>query len=59
MRQETRTSMEMLFAAKWNLPTAAKHANLTCKECKIVFNEYCNFHPATYVVESNSQLKLF
>ena len=54
MRQETRTSMEMLFAAKWNLPKAADHANLTHKECKIVFNEYCNFHPATYVSNQNN-----
>ena len=28
MRPETRQSMEMLFAAKWNLPTAAKNAGL-------------------------------
>ena len=54
MRPETRTSMEMLFSAKWNLPKAAKHANLTNKEMKITFNEYCNFHPPTYVVESNN-----
>ena len=59
MRQETRTSMEMLFTAKWNLPRAAKHANLTCKEMKITFNEYCNFHPPTYQSENNNQLKLF
>ena len=26
MRPETRQSMEMLFAAKWNLPKAAKNA---------------------------------
>ena len=48
MRPETRKSMEMLFTAKWNLPKAAKHANLTNKEMKITFNEYCAFHPATY-----------
>ena len=48
MRPETRKSMEMLFAAKWNLPTAAKHANLTNKEMKITFNEYCAFHPPTW-----------
>ena len=47
---ETRTkqSMEMLFAAKWNLPKAAKNCGLTEKEMKITFNEYCVFHPATY-----------
>ena len=59
MRQATRISMEMLFAAKWNLPKAADHANLTCKEMKITFNEYCNFHPPVYVVESDNQLNLF
>ena len=54
MRPETRKSMEMLFSAKWNLPKAATHANLTNKEMKITFNEYCAFHPPTYgtVVES-------
>ena len=48
MRAETRQSMEMLFAAKWNLPKAAKNANLTNKEMKITFNEYCRFHPPTW-----------
>ena len=43
MRPETREAMEMLFTAKWNLPKAAKHANLTNKEMKITFNEYCVF----------------
>jgi len=48
MRTETRKSMEMLFSAKWNLPKAAKNANLSYKEMKITFNEYCNLHPPTY-----------
>ncbi len=48
MRPETRQSMEMLFAAKWNLPKAANNCNLTLKEMMITFNEYCNFHPPTY-----------
>ena len=48
MRPETREAMEMLFSAKWNLPQAAKHCNLTYKEMKITFNEYCNFHNASY-----------
>ncbi len=48
MRVETREAMEMLFSAKWNLPQAAKHCNLTYKEMKITFNEYCNFHKPTY-----------
>ena len=56
MRPETRESMEKLFTAKWNLPKApARNCDLTNKEMKITFNEYCAFHPATYngsVVES-------
>lgn len=48
MRPETRKSMQMLWAAKWNLPTAADNCGLTNKEMKITFNEYCHFHPPTY-----------
>ena len=48
MRPETRTAMEMLFCAKWNVPQAAKHCNLTRKEMMITFNEYCALHPPTY-----------
>jgi hypothetical protein len=48
MRPETRKAMELLYEAKINLPAAAASCNLTNKECKIVFNEYCNFHPPTY-----------
>ena len=51
MRPETRKSMEMLFTARWNLPKAAKHADLTNKEMKITFNEYCVFHQPTYKVD--------
>lgn len=53
MRPETREAMQNLFASKWNLPKAAKHCNLTKKECKIIFNEYCNLNPPTYVQEDN------
>jgi len=53
MRPETRQSMEMLFAAKWNLPKAAENAGLTNKEMKITFNEYCVFHPPTYESEES------
>jgi hypothetical protein len=59
MRPETRQSMEMLFQAKWNVPTAAKNCGLTNKEMKITFNEYCRLHPQTYVLESRNQLSLF
>jgi len=59
MRVETREAMEMLFHAKWNVPKAAKHCNLTNKEMKITFNEYCNFHDITYVPEDSAvQLSL-
>jgi hypothetical protein len=58
MRPETKESMEMLFAAKWNVPKAAANCNLTNKEMKITFNEYCTLHPPTYTVESDSQLSL-
>ena len=59
MRVETREAMEMLFHAKWNVPKAAKHCNLTRKEMKITFNEYCNFHDITYVPEDSAvQLSL-
>jgi len=51
LRVETRKSMEMLFNAKWNLPKAAAYCNLTHKEMKITFNEYCNFHPPTFIAE--------
>ena len=53
MRAETRESMEMLWSAKWNLPKAANHCGLSHKEMKITFNEYCNFHPATYDYEND------
>ena len=54
MRPETRKSMEMLFAAKWNLPTAAKHCNLTQKEMKITFSEYCALHEPNYTKFDNA-----
>ena len=58
MRPKTRQSMEMLFSAKWNLPKAARNANLTDKEMKITFNEYCAFHPPTWEIGSTKQIGL-
>lgn len=49
MRTETRRAMELLYEAKINLPEAAASCNLTNKECKIIFDEYCNFHLPNYV----------
>jgi len=59
MRPNTRESMEMLFCARWNVPTAAKYCGLTVKEMKITFNEYCRLHPPTYIKETHDQLHLF
>ncbi len=59
MRPKTRESMEMLWSAKWNLPKAAAYCGLSLKEMKITFNEYCNFHPPTYNLESEDQLSFF
>lgn len=56
MRPETRQSMEMLFYSKWNLPKAAKNCNLTQKEMKITFNEYCVFHPPTWEIGNTKQI---
>tara|TARA_A200000159_G_scaffold63423_1_gene58692 strand:+ start:5999 stop:6169 length:171 start_codon:yes stop_codon:yes gene_type:complete len=53
LRPETREAMENLWSSKWNLPKAAAHANLTNKEMKITFNEYCAFHPPTYEIVGN------
>jgi len=53
MRPETRKSMEMLFAAKWNVPKAADNCGLTWKEMKITFNEYCRFHLPTYTTSTD------
>jgi hypothetical protein len=54
MRTETRTAMEKLFSASWNIPKAAEHCGLTNKECKIVFNEYTvnyqHSHPTDSVI---------
>ena len=61
MRPKTRQSMEMLFAAKWNVPKAAENCGLTVKEMKITFNEYCLLHPPSYVEQYKfpNQLSLF
>ena len=56
MRPETRKSMEMLFSAKWNVPTAAKNCGLTNKEMKICFNEYCRLNSITYINKKQDQL---
>ena len=54
MSVETRQAMEKLFSAKWNLPKAAKHCNLSRKEMMITFSEYCALHEPTYVKFENA-----
>ena len=54
MRPETRQSMEMLFAARWNIPKATENCGLTKKEMKITFNEYCRLNPPTWKEEKRS-----
>lgn len=50
-RPETKESLQKLFTAEWNLPKAAENANLSNKEMKIIFNEFCALNPPTYVPE--------
>ena len=38
----------MLFAAKWNVPEAAKHCGLSYDEMKKVFNTHCHTNGTTY-----------
>lgn len=54
MRPETRRAMEDLFYARRNLPDCARSCNLTNKEMKIIFNEFCRLNPANYDPEINS-----
>tara|TARA_B100000287_G_scaffold74576_1_gene66413 strand:+ start:1847 stop:2068 length:222 start_codon:yes stop_codon:yes gene_type:complete len=42
-----------VITAKWNLPKAAKNCNLSNKEMKITFNEYCAFHPPTWELDGS------
>lgn len=50
-RPETKESLQKLFSAEWNLPKAAENANLSNKEMKIIFNEFCALNPPTYMTE--------
>jgi hypothetical protein len=47
-RPETKESLRNLFTAKWNLPKAADNANLSYKEMKIIFNEFCELNPPSF-----------
>ena len=46
--QNVREANEALFAAKWNLPQAAKHCGMSQKEMKLTFFEYLKYNPKTY-----------
>jgi len=35
-------SIAMLFTARWNIPAAARHADLTDDEMKEIFSDYCS-----------------
>lgn len=47
--KEMQQSLEMLFAAKWNIPFAAKNASVTSGEMIEMFNDYCRMNPPTYL----------
>ena len=48
MRTETQESLDNLFTARWNLPTAAKNCGMSYDEMRIMFNHYCKTHPPLY-----------
>jgi hypothetical protein len=46
--ENVKEANEALFAAKWNLPQAAKHCGMSKKEMKLTFFEYLKYNPITY-----------
>ena len=46
--ENVKEANEALFAAKWNLPQAAKHCGMSQKEMKLTFWEYLKYNPITY-----------
>jgi len=46
--QNVKEANEALFYSKMNLPEAAKHCGMNCKEMKLTFFEYLKYHPVTY-----------
>ena len=46
--ENVKEANKALFAAKWNLPQAAKHCGMSQKEMKLTFYEYLKYHPKTY-----------
>jgi len=46
--ENVKEANDALFAAKWNLPQAAKHCGMSQKEMKLTFWEYLKYNPITY-----------
>lgn len=46
--ENVKEANEALFAAKWNLPQAAKHCGMSQKEMKLTFWEFLKYNPITY-----------
>ena len=54
MTSKINKAVEMLFKARWNIPQAADHCEVTYDEMRSIFNKYCHENPPTYasMVES-------
>ena len=46
--ENVKEANEALFAAKWNLPQAAKHCGMSQKEMKLTFFEFLKYNPQVY-----------
>jgi len=55
MTDTMKEAMIMLFSARWNIPTAAKHCGKSEEEVKELFRFYCDLNPKTY---QNPELQL-
>lgn len=47
-------SFEMLFTARWNVPRAASHMDITNDEMEELFREFCQNNPPTH--DKNGEL---
>jgi hypothetical protein len=48
MKDRKTEALDMLYRAKWNVPTAAKHCGLSENEMREVFRLYCDLNEKTY-----------
>jgi len=46
-------AMQNLFTARWNIPQAARHCELSEDVCKQDFRQYCETHPPVYNSNEN------